>query len=296
MLALKGQNQLLDAYQMSARQSNFELLRNISMFMILMLHANFVALGFPSRDELLLSPPNVITRYSIEALSISSVNAFVFISGWFGIHPSVKSVFKFIYQILFFLGFLYLFFLIIGKTKLSFSSIIDIFQLSSKDWFVKSYFVLMILAPLLNLFTRYLDHGTQIIVLLSFFLFEIIYGWMGGGARFFLSGFGPLHMIGIYILAQYIKITLSQEKTTYSSWIDRVIALNSCFDLLLFFFFTICTTALGCFTLYIFGEPLTNYTLAYNSPFVIAGGGIFVFVLFKITYLKYKNYKLARCK
>ena len=90
--------------KMSVRLSNIELGRNISMFMILMLHANFVALGYPTGFDFASSPISTIIRCFFEALSISSVNVFVFISGWFGIHPSPKSIWKFVYQILFFLG------------------------------------------------------------------------------------------------------------------------------------------------------------------------------------------------
>jgi surface polysaccharide O-acyltransferase-like enzyme len=85
------------------RESNIELLRNISMFMILIIHANFVSLPHIQYNELTSNYLPSITRFLIESLGIVAVNVFVFISGWFGINTRAKGIFSFIYQILFFL-------------------------------------------------------------------------------------------------------------------------------------------------------------------------------------------------
>ena len=61
------------------RESNIELLRNISMFMILVIHANFVALSKISYDELMSNTTPSIVRYFIESIGIVAVNVFVFI-------------------------------------------------------------------------------------------------------------------------------------------------------------------------------------------------------------------------
>ena len=85
------------------RESNIELLRNISMFMILVIHDNFVSLPRIGIEELSSNTIPSVTRFFIESLGIVAVNVFVFISGWFGIRTRLKSVLSFIYQILFFL-------------------------------------------------------------------------------------------------------------------------------------------------------------------------------------------------
>lgn len=89
-------------FQRSDRASNFELLRNVAMFMVLILHANFVALGKPSYDDFYQSMSTTFFRWFIEAISLSCINAFILISGWFGIKASLRGTLKFIYQILFF--------------------------------------------------------------------------------------------------------------------------------------------------------------------------------------------------
>ena len=256
------------------RQSNLELCRALSMFMILMLHANFVALGIPSKSDLDFSTTNVFNRFFLESLSVSSVNVFVLISGWFGIRPSLKGVFKFIYQILFFLGLGYIISLCLGYTKFSFSSIADIIQLSSSDWFIKSYFVLMILSPILNNYIN-LEIHIQDMILFCFIVFEVVFGWIGGGSRFFVSGFGPLHLIGIYLAGQYLHYTLPSRDGLFK----KLLSLRPSYDLIIYVLFSLITAIFGIMVLKFIGKPLTHYTLAYNSPFVI-GASIYFFMFF----------------
>lgn len=85
------------------RDSNIELLRNISMFLILVIHANFVALPHISYEEFVSNTTPSVVRFFIEAIGIVAVNIFVFISGWFGINTRKKSVLSFIYMVIFWL-------------------------------------------------------------------------------------------------------------------------------------------------------------------------------------------------
>ena len=74
------------------RQSNFELLRIIAMFMVLILHADFGALGQPDKAEIMNFPFAATLRVILEMASIVAVNVFVLISGWFGIRHSIKGI------------------------------------------------------------------------------------------------------------------------------------------------------------------------------------------------------------
>ena len=84
------------------RESNFELLRIIAMFMVLILHADFQALGAPTRADIISSPITSTLKVFFEMASIVAVNVFILISGWFGIRPSIKGFCKFAFQYLFF--------------------------------------------------------------------------------------------------------------------------------------------------------------------------------------------------
>lgn len=91
---------------MLKRQSNIELLRIVAMFLVLVVHADFMALGEPTFDEMNTQPLPSVIRVFIQSCAIVCVNVFVLISGWFGVRPNVKSVSKFLFQCFFFLLFL----------------------------------------------------------------------------------------------------------------------------------------------------------------------------------------------
>lgn len=83
------------------RQSNFELLRIVAMFMVMMLHVNFLALGKPTMEEVNSATITSFVRILFEVWSVGCVDLFVLISGWFGIKANRKSLFTFIFQVVF---------------------------------------------------------------------------------------------------------------------------------------------------------------------------------------------------
>lgn len=189
----------------SQRLSNFELLRIIAMFMVLMVHANFWAIGAPTIPEIHSMPTTCITRLFFEAISISCVNIFVMISGWFGIRPKLKSFCSFTYQILFFTLGIYLIMIALGLTVPNTTKLASCFLLLDHQWFVKTYLILYIFSPVLNSFSNNATEKQQCYVIVSFFIFQFIYGWLSNGATFIMSGYSPISFFGLYLLAQYIR-------------------------------------------------------------------------------------------
>lgn len=59
------------------RESNIELLRIISMFMVMMLHVNYAALGVPTIADAQDNALSTYSRIFFEILNIGSVNTFV---------------------------------------------------------------------------------------------------------------------------------------------------------------------------------------------------------------------------
>ena len=84
------------------RDSNMELLRILAMIGIMVVHADFFALGAPTSDDCIASPIQSMSRLMVESLTIVCVNLFVLLSGWYGIHPKRKRLAEFLFQILFF--------------------------------------------------------------------------------------------------------------------------------------------------------------------------------------------------
>ena len=119
------------------RSSNIELLRIISMFLVLIVHADYFSLGAPTITEITDKPLSSFARILFESLSILCVNVFVFISGWFSIKPNFKRVTNFLFQCLFFLIGIYTVCLILGLTQLSLKGIAGCFFMLRWNWFIK---------------------------------------------------------------------------------------------------------------------------------------------------------------
>lgn len=151
------------------RESNFELLRIIAMFMVLALHANFFAIGKGvDMADFHSSPLSASTRLLVEMMSIVSVNVFVMISGWFGIRPSLRSFGNFVFQSLFFLLSIYVIALLTGTVALSSKSLASCLTLTNGyNWFIRAYLGLYVLSPILNAFLEHCSKRQLEYVLIS---------------------------------------------------------------------------------------------------------------------------------
>lgn len=262
------------------------------MFSILVIHANFVSLPRIQYDEMIANTTPSIFRFFIESLGVVAVNVFVFISGWFGIRTTRKSVLSFIYLILFFLGGGFVVSLIFGVAPFSIGRVLDIFQFSRGDWFIKSYLVLMILAPILNTYTSTADEKLQRNIMIAFLLFEAIYGWVAGGRRFFVNGYGPLHFIGLYITAQYVHNKVNDLTTP--RFIRMTFQLPKWVDLLIFTILALINTVAVSIGSRYTGNvsPVFSAVYAYSNPLNIIGA-LFLLLFFskiEMPYVKVINW------
>lgn len=251
------------------RESNIELSRMLAMLMILIIHANMVSISRPTTSELLSMPIQTITRYFIESLGIVGVNIFVLISGWFTIKTRAKSFLSFAFQIIYILAGVVVAFLITGLAELNIDSILDVFCFTRREWFIKAYIVLMIIAPILNTFFDNSSLKQQRNVIVGFFLFSSTYGWLGGANRFFVYGYGPLLFFGLYLLGHFVH-TLSQKEKQLLG-IAQIITLNKYYDLLIYIVCTIINTVLGIYFLYKGWVDGFSRIYAYTNPFTIVG-------------------------
>lgn len=274
------------------RDSNIELLRIISMFMILVIHANFVSLPKIEYDELISNTTPSVVRFFIESLCIIAVNVFVLISGWFGIRTRLKSILSFLFFLLFWWAGGGTLLIMLGQAEFSLHWLLGVLQLTPGDWFIKSYLLLMIIAPILNAFSINVEEKTQRYIMIAFFLFEAIYGWAAGGRRFFVNGYGPLHFIGLYITAQYIHNHI-KEKTT-PTLLRRLFTLPKWEDLSIFFIMTIINTVFVVKGSMMHGstQAIRGLAYAYSNPLVMIGA-LYLLLFFsklKMPYMKWVNW------
>ena len=188
------------------RLSNVELLRLVAMFGVLIVHADFGALHEPSRAELLATPLYGYTRIIIESFALVAVNVFVLISGWFGITFKWKGVANLLFQTFFFFFLIYGVLVCTGRQEFGLGGIYKCLMLSDNAWFVKAYLGMYIFAPALNEMVRHVPKKTLEGVLISFFVFQSIYGWFSDGASWINMGYSSFSFMGLYCLARYVRM------------------------------------------------------------------------------------------
>lgn len=225
------------------------------MFLVLMVHANYFSLGAPESVELDSNSIATITRCFLEACSITCVNIFVLISGWFGIKPSLKGFNNFIFQCAYFLFGIFSVMVFAGFTPFSFKGLASCFLVLDWNWFIKAYLCLYILSPALNSFCKGDNQKPLKMVLLAYFFFQTVYGWLTPGAKFIEEGYSTISFIGLYLLARYVRL-YKPSFTNYSIQKDIFILL-----------FSVLMLTIGELLRIRYQLPITM--MAYTNPLVI---------------------------
>lgn len=182
------------------------MLRMLAMMLILMLHANFIAIGIPGSEDILTSPISTSLRIGMQSACVVAVNVFVLISGWFGIRPSLSGIAKFLFQCTFCYFIAFLIFSITGNETFDITLFVKklIFE-SGPIWFVISYIGLYILSPILNAYLAQTSQRGLKSVLIAFFTFQTLFGTFIPIVSFIDRGYSTFSFIGLYLLAFYLR-------------------------------------------------------------------------------------------
>ena len=189
----------------NGRLGGVELLRIVAMLLVMVVHADFFSIGEPLWEDIEANHWNALSRIFIESISIVCVNVFVMISGWFGIRPTVKKLLGLLFQILFFFGGIYICLVLLGYETLSLKGIAQVFMFLPQSWFVKAYILLFLISPVLNAFCERASKKEFLMVLIPFFAFQTLYGWLVPGVDFFSGGYSTMSFMGLYLLMQYVR-------------------------------------------------------------------------------------------
>lgn len=262
---------------MKNRESNMELLRIVSMLLVMVVHANFRALPYPTQAEALEEPVSSLLRFGTESLSIICVNTFVLLSGWYGIRFKMNRLLEFLFQVFFFsllcMSFVYFF---DKDSSINLRRAVNTFLMTGKwnYWFVKSYLCLYLFSPIINTFVENCTRKQFFGVLCIFLPFYFIYGYITRGAPWFDNGYSGFSFIVIYLIARYISI-YRPSFSQYSKWID----------LSLYIVFAVINTIIA-FIATRYGHIGTAHKVyQYTSPIVIVQA-IFFLLFFSKLHLK----------
>lgn len=236
------------------RDSNIELLRIIAMLLVMIVHASFFSLNSPSVIDVKNDISSSFFRCLSESLTIICVDVFVLISGWFGIRVKLIRLSEFIFQVYFFGILMYVASILMGTDYISIKGLGKLF-LSKDLWFVKSYIVLYIFAPILNTFVENSNKKDLGIFLIAFFVVQTLHGFISGSS-WFSGGYSPLTFMGLYLLARYIRL-----------YPNKLVQLNKFSDLTIYLSIALFTAALTLLSIMTGHE--TWHLYSYSSPLVI---------------------------
>lgn len=195
------------------RMANFELLRIITMMMVVAMHYFHYAGMLPQLTDR-LSQDNIFALF-FQSLSIVAVNVFVIISGYF----MVKSRFKFrrffrlVFQVLFYTLFIPLVLSIFGMPVIAeaegiYGIMEYIFPFSTKHyWFITAYMILYLISPFLNAAFENIEKvKLKKIILILLFLFCGVKSFVPILFAFDSFGYDFGWFICLYLTGAYIRV------------------------------------------------------------------------------------------
>ncbi|MBR6283250.1 MAG: acyltransferase family protein [Muribaculaceae bacterium] len=256
------------------RDSNMELLRIMAMVLVMVVHANFRALPLPGIRTIVAQPVSAWLQFLTEGLSIIAVNVFVLLSGWYGIRPKVHRFAELLFQILFFtlvgVGLSEL--LHPGSTVAKPDFWQRFFMLGDGHyWFVKTYMTLYILSPVLNAYVERASQRQFKWLLIAFFSFQCVFGWMWESTTWFRAGYSLSSFMGLYLLARYIHLYPSRC-WQLNRWLDLTIYLAIALVLMVAMFYIKRAGGVG------------GKLYFYNCPLVIVSAVYFVLFFSKFSF------------
>ena len=257
---------------MRQRQAGFELLRIVSMLMVLLVHADGAALGLPEPDgDIDTLNARDIWRLAVESFAIIGVNCFTLISGYFGIRLRVRNATSFRFQCMFYSIGIYLALSVARPGNFSWHGFAGSFMILSHTdlWYVPAYFLLMLLSPLLNAGIENLSRTTFLSTLGLFIAYNLWCGWWWHGS-FNPTGYTTMQLIMMYLTGRAISLYAPaiSTRTAVSLYIVSLATL---------------------FISSLFLSSLTAF--AYNSPAVMAAS-ISFFLIFRN--LKFQSQTICR--
>lgn len=246
---------------MKKRNLNIELLRILSMLMIVVLH--FLKHGGVLLNENLNLLDNFIVNL-IEALCIISVNVYVLISGYFLSNQKfdLSKVLRIIVELILYsiiIGFVLVLFKVIPISTKNLRIILFPFS-TEQYWFINSYVFLYLFSPFLNIIIAKINKQQFKCLLIILLIINSFFGMINpNSVSGIMSGMSLNWFICLYFTSAYIR-KYSEEKKKLSLvliYLSNSIILSAS------------TMIIGKFTAIIFGESKYQFFLYdYNSPLV----------------------------
>ena len=154
-------------------------------------------------------------RVLLMCMSITAVNCFVMISGYFRIRQSWKGFFNLYTQCAFYM--LVLTLMAVVFLDGTWMDVVKktLFPLTGSGyWFMTAYFALFLFAPVLNSAFEKQNLRQRTLSLVALLLVDVYIGYMHQAPEVTIDGYSAIHFLVIYYLGMY----LSTIRTVNYSW------------------------------------------------------------------------------
>lgn len=272
--------EILDKRKANYRQLNIELLRIFSMLMVLVIHYNVGTNGQTTHEMVVTEPIKAIGIASLNSLSFICVNCFIIISGYFGIKWKCKGFCNYLFQISFWGGMIHVIAVVLNCSDFSILHMLgNMFMfLINGNWFFVAYLGLYMFAPILNAYIEKVDTRHLGRMVLVFYLFQTVFGWIFKTCVEFTQGLTFVSFFGLYLLGAYLRKS-SMKCFLFPAKVDMMMYL-------------------GVGVICVIGSMLTNYigiqkdVYSYISPLQIIQT-IYLFLFFKKIHVSERYHKLV---
>ena len=193
---------------MKERDSNIELLRILATIFVLILHCNgwflFKLGGIPGWN----TGNSVVAacRILVQNITVLGVDAFILISGFYGIRPKLKSIVNLFTLLFFFYVGCYLWNCGIGHDTFSYVGLFGNMKAFSRtNWFISGYLYLTLLAPMINAFSDHVSLKNLGLYIILYCATTLYLGYYQGNEYWWYNGgFSVTMMVGVYLVGRYL--------------------------------------------------------------------------------------------
>lgn len=275
------------------RNSNFELMRIVSMLFIVLWHVYIY--GGIKNNPRIVNPNIAIIFEFISFILIVHVNSFALLTGYFQSKSDfkIKKAFSLLDSMFFYRVIFLIIFCGFGLVSLTKPEIID--KVFTRDyWFIQVYLVLYLVSPFLNIFIKKINKKNYEKLLLVLFLILSIIPFITGNKTYVSNdGYNLSNFVYMYLIGAYLRMYPIRE-----SYVFKILSKNL-YRLVLLLVFILClmmnymnvkTLGLLSSSNTVLGLLNSNYSNIYNvysNPFVIVQT-ISFFLLFESIDLKSK--------
>ncbi len=257
------------------RNIGLDLLRIISMLMIVMLHY----LGKGGALSTVYGTSTNYLSWIIEAFCIVAVNCYVYITGYFLVNSNfkIKKILKLWGQVLFYSLSIYFVLLFTNLIDFNIKDMIVSFMpiITKQYWFITVYILLYILSPFLNVMINNLSKKQfRSLIFILLFVFCICTTLLD--PKYVLdstTGYGIIWFICLYFIGAYIRLHHNKEEK------------KNIYNLLIYFGITVMVILSRLIIKYILGKYNVNIIdelrfYQYNSISIFISS-LFLFIYFK---------------